>query len=321
MISVLVVNRNGEPWLERCLASLGEPPPPDLEVVLVDNDSADGSLAAATRRFPHLRVLRMGHNVGFAVANNLAAACARGEELLLLNNDAWLEPGALEEMRRVLEADDGLALVAPRLVGVDGRPRFSWAPDRSLAGEVVQRLRNPFEGAALNHGLVTRLLRRLVGPGWYTGACLLIRRRAFEEVGGFDPAFFVYFEDADLCLRLRARGWRLDHAPGATVVHAGGGGHLGAAARLHYRCSQIHYYGTHRPRLEQALLRAYLLARDRRGPLARWLRDDPTARRGRQMVERASAAVARAATRRDLPATTLDHLRVVLGTVSSEVRP
>jgi len=249
VISVLVVNHDGKAWLERCLASLGEPPPPDVEVVLVDNASADDSLAAARRRFPSLRVLRMGHNVGFAVANNLAAACARGEELLLLNNDAWLEPGALNEMRRVLEADDELALVAPRLVGTDGRPRFSWAPDRSLAGEALQRLRNPFEGAALNHGPVERLLKAVLGPGWYTAACLLVRRRAFEDVAGFDPAFFLYFEDADLCRRLRGRGWRLGHAPGATVVHAGGGRRLDAATALHYRRSQLYYYSEHRPRL------------------------------------------------------------------------
>jgi GT2 family glycosyltransferase len=259
MISVLVVNYNGERWIERCLGSLGDPPPAGIQVLLVDNGSSDDSLALVRRRFPHVNVLQMGHNVGFAVATNLAAACADGDALLLLNNDAWLEPGALEAMLGRLESNPAIGLVAPRLVSLDGRPQFVWSPDRSLIGAAVQRLRNRFEGRAFNHGPVVWMLRLLLGPGWYTGACLLVRRRAFDEVGGFDAGFFMYHEDADLCLRLRRQGWRLRSEPRARVVHAGGLRPVDEQTRLQYRKSQLYYYSKHRPRWEEKIVRNHLV--------------------------------------------------------------
>lgn len=276
MISVLVVNRDGERWLERCLGSLAARPPSDVEVVLVDNCSSDGSVALVRRQFPHVRLLENRRNLGFGAATNQAASHARGDALLLLNNDAWLQPGCLERLRARLERDPQLGLVAPRLVGPDGRPRFVWSPERSLLGEAVQRLRNPFEGAALNHGAVDRMLRAICGPGWYTAACVLIRRRAFDDVGGFDPNFFLYFEDTDLCVRLRDRGWRLDWEPEAVAVHVGGGGKLGGAISADYRRSQLYYYRTHRPRWELAALKLMLGRRYGGGQVREWL--DQTAR-------------------------------------------
>jgi GT2 family glycosyltransferase len=279
VISVVVVNRDGERWLERCLGSLGEPRPQVVDVVVVDNCSSDGSVELVRRRFPHVRLLENRRNLGFGAANNQAAAHARGEALLLLNNDAWLEPGCLERLRARLECDPELGLVAPRLVGPDGRPRFVWSPDRSLLGEAVQRLRNPFEGASFNHGTIERVLRALSGPGWYTAACVLIRRRAFDDVGGFDPKFFLYFEDTDLCIRLREKGWRLEWEPDAVAVHAGGGRRLGDALTTEYRRSQLYYYRKHRPRWELAALKLMLVRRHGGAEVREWL--DTNAGRGR----------------------------------------
>jgi GT2 family glycosyltransferase len=292
MISALVVNHDGAAWIERCLASLGDPPPDDVEVVVVDNASSDGSPELVRQRFPHVRLLAMAHNVGFAVANNLAAGCARGDALLLLNNDAWLEPGCLARLREKLERDPRIGLVAPRLIGPDRRPRFSWAPDRSLLGEAVQRLRNPYQGRWWNHGPVDRVLRLLLGPGWYTAACLLIRRRAFDQVGGFDPAYFLYFEDVDLCLRLRRHGWRLARQPRAVAVHAGGGRPLDQATELHYRQSQLYYYSRHRPRREEQALWNRLVERYPEGPVAEWLRVGNLPDRTAGLVDGAAAELA-----------------------------
>jgi GT2 family glycosyltransferase len=271
VISAVVVNHNGERWLDRCLSSLDASSVFDLQIVLVDNASTDGSLAMVRRRFPHVHLLCMGHNVGFAVANNLGAACADGDELLFLNNDAWLQDGALERLRARLESSPEAAVVAPRLLSPEGRPRFGWSPDRGIIGEVVQRLRNPFEGRRWNHGPVERLLRVAFGEGWYSGACLLIRRRAFDQVSGFDPAFFLYFEDADLCLRLRGAGWRLVQEPSSVVIHVGGRGTEDEAIELHCRQSQLYYYSKHRPRWEEELLWKHLVRIHQEGAVARWL--------------------------------------------------
>jgi GT2 family glycosyltransferase len=273
---VLVVNRDGERWLERCLVSVGDPPPPDVEVVLVDNCSSDGSVELVRRRFPHVIVLENRRNLGFGTANNQAATSARGEGLLLLNNDAWLEPGCLDLLHARLEREPDLGLVAPRLLGPDGRPRFVWSPDRGLLSEAVQRVRNPFEGAAFNHGTIDRLMRAFTGPGWYTAACVLIRRRAYDDVGGFDTTFFLYFEDTDLCVRLRKGGWRLDWEPDAVAVHAGGGKRLGGALADEYRRSQLYYYRKHRPPWELAALKFMLGRKYGAGQVRDWL--DQTAR-------------------------------------------
>jgi GT2 family glycosyltransferase len=271
VISAVVVNFNGEPWLERCLSSLEASPAHDVQIILVDNASTDGSLDLVQRRFPRVDVVRMGHNVGFAVANNIGAACSDGDLLLFLNNDAWLTQGSLGALSRRLESSPDLGLVAPRLVSPDGTEQFSWSPDRSLLGEALQRLRNRHGGKPWNHGLVERLLRLVFGQGWYSGACLLIRRRAFEQVSGFDPAYFLYFEDVDLCLRLRAAGWKLAREDAAEVVHVGGPGTRDDAVELHYRQSQLYYYSTHRPRWEEERLWLRIVDAYQEGPIARWL--------------------------------------------------
>jgi len=286
VISVLIVNRNGEQWIEGCLDSFSDEPRDQIQIIVVDNDSTDRSAEIIERRFPHVALMPMGRNAGFAVANNLAAANAEGDALLLLNNDAWLEPGCLSRLRERLESDERLGLVAPKIVRPDGRSQFVWAPDRSLLGEAVQRLRNPFEGRALNHGLGEQLLRAVFGQGWYTAACVLLRRQAFEGIGGFDPSYFLYFEDADLCLRLRAAGWRLRWEPEATAVHAGGGRSLDDEAEAHYRRSQLYYYYRHRPRWELAALKLKLGLRYGSERLDRWLENvAEAAQRRRPMPE------------------------------------
>jgi GT2 family glycosyltransferase len=102
MISVIIANHNGEEHLEQCLGSLGRPGP-ELEIIMVDNASSDDSLDLVAGRFPAVRILPQPKNLGFAAANNIGAEAAKGDALLLVNNDAWLEPGALELLANRLE--------------------------------------------------------------------------------------------------------------------------------------------------------------------------------------------------------------------------
>jgi glycosyltransferase involved in cell wall biosynthesis len=199
VITAIIVNRDGEATLGRCLESLDGP---GIEVVLVDNASEDGSLSLVRERFPKVTVLPQKSNLGFAAANNLAAEKASGEALLLLNNDAWLETGALELLANRLRGRSDVGLAAPRLEYPDGGPQFAWSPVRGVFGEVIQILRNPFESHPWAHGTLMRATARLLGPLWYTAACVLVRSEAWRSVGGFDERFFMYFEDVDLCIRL-----------------------------------------------------------------------------------------------------------------------
>ena len=269
-VSAIVVHYGEAPWLERCLDSLETQPGGDLEieVVLVESPSEVPLPAWAEERGPRVRVLRLEENAGFGAAVNRGAEAARGELLLILNNDAWLDRGCLAALAGRLEHEPRLAWVSPRLFYPDGRPQMVWAPDQGLWGETLQRLRNRIDGRHPSHeGWLPRLLARLGGPGWYTGACALVRRTAFEQVNGFDPGFFLYFEDADLCRRLREAGWGLALEPAARAFHASAGGERGGSVAIEYRRGQLRYYRKHRPSWERAVLRLYLLAK------YRWFRE------------------------------------------------
>jgi GT2 family glycosyltransferase len=267
MISAIIVNHDGERFLDRCLASLDGS---GAEILLVDNASRDNSLALVEERFPGIEVLAQEENLGFAAANNLAAARAKGDALLLLNADAWLQPGALDLLAARLEQRPEVALVAPRLCYPDGRRQFSWSPARGVVGEALQKARNPFEARMWAHGPLARLVARLAGRLWFTAACVLIRNQAWRSVGGFDEGFFMYFEDVDLCRRLEAAGWSLAREPKAVAWHAGGVANGKVSDDL-YRPSQLRYYRMHRPVWEARFVERRLRRRFGDDATDRWL--------------------------------------------------
>ena len=184
------------------------------------------------------------------------------------------QAGAVGALSHRLGSEPQLGLVAPRLVSSRGLRQFSWSPDVGVVGEALQRLRNLLPGPG--RGDITgRFLKLCSFRGWYTAACLLIRRDAWHAVMGFDERFFLYFEDADLCHRLRRAGWRSAFAADAVVVHEGSAGLRAERERLGerpssieeaYRRSQILYYEKHRPRWEQRVLRSHLRRKYRHEP-------------------------------------------------------
>ncbi len=255
MISVLIVNYNGHDHLRHCLEQLAGQPETYDEIIVVDNASRDGSAAMVRDAFPHCRLLELDVNVGFGSANNQGADIAQGDTLLLLNSDAWLDPAALPRLSAALDKDSGLGLVAPQLRYPDGRRQFAWAPETGVLGEALQMLRNRFESRAFSHRIPSRWLRPLLGPGWISAACVLIRRSAFEAIGGFDDKIFMYFEDVDLSRRLRQAGWRLGIVDEAVAYHVKGGSRPSDRGEIEYRRAQLYYYRKHRPAWENRLLR------------------------------------------------------------------
>ncbi len=253
MISAIVVSHGSRHHLRACLGSLASQPS-ITEVVVVDNASTDGSADMVRKEFPTCRLMQLETNLGFGAANNRGVAIAGGDRLLMINSDAWLADNALSLLDRALDADSRLAWVAPQLRYPNSGWQFTWVPETGILGEALQKLRNPFEGSAWNHRLLPPFLRLLSGPGWYTAACVLLRRRAFAAVGGFDEDFFLYFEDVDLCRRLRLAGWRLGQVHAALAWHVKGGSSSSRQGEVHYRRAQRHYYAKQRPRWEQRLL-------------------------------------------------------------------
>jgi GT2 family glycosyltransferase len=197
----------------------------EVEVIVCDNASQDGSADAVAAAFPSVQLVRSADNLGFAGGTNRAARLARGERLLLLNPDAALRRGALDILVDCLDAHPRAAAVGPALVYPDGRPqpaafRFPGLVQVGLDLFPIARLMDsPFNGR-LHHATRSRPIDHPLG------ACMLIRRRAWQEVGPLDEGYFMYLEEVDWCRRARARGWQVWYAPRAVAIH-----HAGSATR------------------------------------------------------------------------------------------
>jgi GT2 family glycosyltransferase len=206
----------------------------------VDNASADDSAEMVRQRFPDCTLIANPRNVGFGAACNQALPHA-GEFLLVLNPDATLEPGALETLLSRASAREDIAVVGPRLRYLDDAPQPSRrrfpTPATLLCESTPLDWRLPNLPWLRRYRYAGERGDRAHPVDWVSGACLLIRASAFRQVGGFDPAFFMYFEEVDLCRRLRALGWRTWYEPGATVTH-----HHSRSADLDLTAKDRNYY-------------------------------------------------------------------------------
>lgn len=253
-VSVVVVSYSVRPLLRGCLASLREAD----EVVVVDNASSDGSAAMVRDEFPGVRLIPLAENRGFSAAVNIGARATTGSLILLLNPDAKVLPGGIDAMRRQMQRRPDAAAIGCRQVDDNGDFQLTIGPPPSLLLELVRMVvQRRLDGGdrRLARGL-DRLLSRSRAVPWVAGSCLVVRREAFEGVGGFDERFFLFFEDIDFCLRLPAQGGRVYYVPSITVLHRRGRSAAevpGLAARA-YRESQLWFWEKHRgPRIARVV--------------------------------------------------------------------
>jgi GT2 family glycosyltransferase len=240
-LSILVVSWNTRDMLARCLASVDADLPAsakagaalEVETVVVDNGSSDGSLEMVAHRFPHVRVLANGQNLGFARANNQAIEMSRGRYLLLLNSDTVVHPGALHTLVQYMEDRPAAGGCGARLLNADGSLQVSCHPLLTPGREFWRLL------------FLDRVWRRARydQQNWdparprrvevIKGACFLLRRLALEQVGLLDEQYFMYTEEMDLCYRLLRAGWQLWWVPQAVVTHYGGASSSQAAEAMY----------------------------------------------------------------------------------------
>ena len=251
--SVVIVNFNAGEDLRECLASLQRAfDGKAWEAVVIDNASTDDSVESLP---PHkmVRVQRNRSNVGFATAINHGISLTSGRQLLILNPDCQVEAGAVERLQRELEEHPGCALVGPHIVDPDGATQGSARGDPDMLTGLFGRSTlstRLFPASAL----ARRNVRTIAAAGpagsevdWVSGACMLARRDALAAVGGFDSRFFLYWEDADLCCRLRDDGATVRYVPDARVMHQVGRSSATApelAIRAFHHGAYL-YYTTH----------------------------------------------------------------------------
>ncbi|KPJ67938.1 hypothetical protein AMJ44_07045 [candidate division WOR-1 bacterium DG_54_3] len=226
MLSIIIVNYNTKKLLYQCLFALyAREYPFRIETILVNNGSHDGSGAMVRNGFPEVTLIETKENVGFARANNMALEIARGEYILLLNSDTKVLADALPKLVTFLDKHTDVAVVSGRLV----------YPDFSDQG-VARTFPTPFNALFGRTTLLNRLLpnnrysrKYLVSHvkksdkpfevDWVSGACLMVRNKVIQEVGLLDERFFMYWEDADLCFRIKQKGWKVFCVPEAKVIH------------------------------------------------------------------------------------------------------
>lgn len=214
-ISVSIVNTNNRELLLACLASVHASLTYDVEVevVVLDNASEDGSVDAVREHFPTVRVLAHEVRAGFGANHNAVIRATAGRYVYVLNEDTESDDWAFARLVSEMDAHPRTAALGPRLVGPDGRHQDSaWRFPTPL----VSVLGMPSLGRV---GIVQSRGERTRPVDWVMGAALLLRREAVETVGLFDEAFFIYFEEVDLCLRLRRAGWDVRFFPAVSVVH------------------------------------------------------------------------------------------------------
>ncbi len=265
MISVIVVNWNQGAYLERCLRSLTTGPANgEIEVIVVDNGSADGSVEMVRSRFPDVRLLTNLSNTGFARANNRGLAESGGDYLCLLNSDAEVVSDALARMATYLSNNPSVGAVGPLLINSDGTLQPSgrdfpkiWDVLAQASGVYRVWRRDFFRQPGRDYD-------RIASVDEVSGACIMLRREVYESVGGLDERYFLYYEDVDWCWRIKKLGWEIHYLPEARVIH-----HWGRSSamdlwrvRLEGRKSLLQFFREHVPARDFFLLRAGLVGID-----------------------------------------------------------
>ncbi|HKP51568.1 MAG TPA: glycosyltransferase family 2 protein [Chloroflexia bacterium] len=273
-VSIIIVSWNVRPLLERCLSLLTQGAATgDLvtEIIVVDNASSDGSADVAAS-FPNVHVVRCEHNLGYGRANNIGMKMARGKHLLVLNPDTEPLPGSIERLVAFQRSCPSAGIVAPRLLNVDRSVQASAFSFPTLAMAAIDlfplphivpgRLRQRLYSSRLNGRYPDEGKRdlpfRIDHP---LGACMLISRQAYREVGGFDPKLFIYSEEIDLALRYLKAGWECWQVPQAEVVHIGGQstGQIPDRMFVHLWRSRLYLYRKHYPLAGQLALSLLLV--------------------------------------------------------------
>jgi N-acetylglucosaminyl-diphospho-decaprenol L-rhamnosyltransferase len=264
-LTIVIVSYNSREDLDRCLASLASHRAAVAhEVVVIDNASTDGTPDLVRTKWPGIRLIDAGANIGFARANNIAIRQTTSELILLLNGDTIMRAGAIDTLVHTLDQHPDAAVAGPRIVDGGGRAELSFGRMIGPFAEARQKLLVRGNDAGI--GPIARYVDRATRQGrevdWVSGACLLVRRADAEAVGLLDERYFMYGEDVDFCAAIRARGGRVLFTPAAEVIHLRGrsAATQPKATASAYRRAHLAFYEKHHPAWAP-VLRMYLRLR------------------------------------------------------------
>ena len=221
-LAIVILNWNGRKFLEKFLPSLVARTPQWAEIIVADNASSDDSLPFMQENYPSIRIIRNDRNYGFASGYNVALAQVEAEYYSLLNSDIEVAEGWIEPVIELLDSDETIAAVQPKILSFNEKDRFEYA---GAGGGFIDKYGYPF-----CRGRVFSTLEKDHGQYdtrtdifWATGAALFVRSGVYRTLGGLDDDFFAHMEEIDLCWRIRNHGYRIVAEPKSVVFHVGGG--------------------------------------------------------------------------------------------------
>lgn len=214
-LSIIILTYNNLADTQRCLQSL-EPvmARTEVEVIVIDNGSADGTTDFIARTYPGVRLIANPENRGIAAARNQGFAVARAPRLLILDNDTIVNAEAIDGMTEYLDLHPDVGLCACCMTDAEGNVQRSFRPFPGLKGKILSLL-----GLRLAREQFHFDREGAIEPFYVIGACQMIRRAALEQVGKLDEAIFYGPEDADFCIRLRQAGWKVKYLPQFSIIH------------------------------------------------------------------------------------------------------
>jgi GT2 family glycosyltransferase len=222
-VAVIILNYNGKHWLEKFLPSvLAHTPPTLAKIWVADNGSTDGSLEMIKNKFSGVNTLRMRENFGFAGGYNHAIQNIPCKYVLLLNSDVEVKEGWIEPLYYTLQRDHTIAACQPKLLDYNDPLKFEYA---GAGGGILDKYGYPFCRGRIFDKIEndSGQYNDEIEVFWATGACMMVNKKLFQLVGGFDKNFFAHMEEIDLCWRFKNLGYKIKYVPSSKVFHIGGG--------------------------------------------------------------------------------------------------
>ena len=229
-LSICIVTHNAKSLLEECLESIyANTHSIAFEIVLVDNDSRDGTSGMVSARFPHVRQIINDQNVGFIKANNQALKASNGRYVLWLNNDTVVMPGALDRLVVFMDAHPEAGICGPKVLNPDRTMQYQCRRGESRPWAVISYFLGlsklfPKKKFFSQYLMTYKDENKSYPVAGVSGSCMLIRDEVIHQIGYLDERFFAYQEDADYCFQARQAGWLVYYVPDAEIIHYGGKG-------------------------------------------------------------------------------------------------
>ncbi|MDD5772642.1 MAG: glycosyltransferase family 2 protein [bacterium] len=269
-LTISIVNWNTKELLKNCLESIFQNySGNDYEVIVVDNNSNDGSIEMLEKCFPRVKKIKNEYNAGFGKANNQAMAVCEGEYILILNPDIVIKKGSLEKMLDFLEKNESAGAAGAKLLNPDGTVqmkgfyrKFPSLMQILLFKSVLYKIFRHFEGISSRY-FEYQDINNLHEVDQIPGACILVKREVYKKIGGFDEEYFIWYEDVDWCYRMKKAGWKLYYLPEAEITHYGGQSFLnidtGEKIVLFYT-SLLKYFKKNLPQKDYFLARSIIIS-------------------------------------------------------------